>query len=160
MLESSNDESEDFADASEGDAPLSPVPTTRVEKVDVSPRHGEVPGTAAYEMRAQDAVPDEIAVVPDASPSRSPSRSQPGTPLSPGGPPVPKTIVEKVDPASPSHGEVPGTEAHAKRQADAAPDLVVKAPKSSSSEISGPTPRGQPVPKTVVTRTDTDPTRK
>lgn len=42
-----------------------PIPTTRVEKVDDKPSHGEVPGTLAYEKREEDAEPDEVEVVGD-----------------------------------------------------------------------------------------------
>ncbi|OKL56389.1 hypothetical protein UA08_08330 [Talaromyces atroroseus] len=127
-------EEDHFSDASEGRqqpqsvkssrAP-SPVPLTRVERVDDGPRHGEIPGTLAYEQRAQDAVPDVLEVVPEGSRSRSSSRA--GEPTSPGGSPVPRTIVVKVD-ETPSHGEVPGTEAYNQRQADVVPDLVLKEP--------------------------------
>jgi len=138
-LESESDEH--FSDASEGHnkhanrAPnpgdVSPIPITRVERVDVEPSYGEVPGTDAYKMRVQDAVPDEVEVVPEGNRSRSTSRVS-GTerPLTPGGTPIPKTVVEKVDPAEPSHGDVPGTHAYEVRAADAVPDVVVKVPQA------------------------------
>ncbi|KAJ4322409.1 hypothetical protein N0V94_002396 [Neodidymelliopsis sp. IMI 364377] len=138
---------EHFSDASEGrvhekglDKGLeqsraeatSPIPITRVERVDDEPAHGEVPGTAAYNMRTQDAVPDEVEIVPDGQRSRSASHvSISDRPLTPGGTPmspIPKTVVEKIDPDQPSHGDVPGTLAHQQRLADAAPDIIVKAP--------------------------------
>ncbi|CAO2657960.1 Nn.00g072200.m01.CDS01 [Neocucurbitaria sp. VM-36] len=124
---------EHFSDASEGrpgrsDA-TSPIPITRVERVDDEPAHGEVPGTDAYKMRTQDAVPDEVEIVPEGSRSRSASRvSANDRPLTPGGTPIPRTIVEKIDPDQPSYGDVPGTHAHQLRMADAEPDVVVKAP--------------------------------
>ncbi|KAJ4337709.1 hypothetical protein N0V87_004457 [Didymella glomerata] len=136
-------ENEHFSDASEGrvhekglDKGLeqsraeatSPIPITRVERVDDEPAHGEVPGTAAYNMRTQDAVPDEVEIVPDGQRSRSASRvSASDRPLTPGGTPVPKMVVERVD-DEPAHGEVPGTLAYEQRRADAAPDVIVKAP--------------------------------
>ena len=139
-------ESDDhFSSADEGtpnpyrlsaDAPSSPIPTTRVERVDDNPAHGEVPGTPAYDMRTQDAVPDEIEVVPEGQRSRSGTRSRTRTlsnlgqdsrPQTPGGSPVPKTIVERVD-DKPAHGEVDGTLAKEMRSADAAPDEVRQAP--------------------------------
>lgn len=43
----------------------SPIPKTRIEKIDSSPSHGEIPGTEAYKMREADAQPDEIAVEND-----------------------------------------------------------------------------------------------
>ncbi|KAJ5581870.1 hypothetical protein N7535_000490 [Penicillium sp. DV-2018c] len=116
----------------------SPVPRTRVERVDSSTQHGEVPGTAAFEKRAQDAVPDEMEIVPEGvhSPGHSPAGSEDQQPVSPESPPIPRTVVEKVDPGEPSHGEVPGTLAHEKRLADAVPDVVTKA---SDSEGGSPT---------------------
>ena len=87
--------------------------------------HGEVPGTAAYKLRTQDAVPDEIEVVPEGQRSRSSSRlKEEDRPFSPGGSPVPKTVVDKVESDHPSHGEVPGTAAYDLRKADAQPDEV------------------------------------
>ena len=143
--------------------PTSPVPLTRVEKVDNAPSHGEVPGTTAYSMRTQDAVPDEIEVLPEGSSSRPSSRTGGSPqPSSPGGTPIPKTRVEKVDPTSPSHGEIPGTFAHELRKADAVPDAIVKAGETSQSsdpddkEFAGG--GGSPsIPTTVVTRVDSLP---
>lgn len=127
-----------------------------------------MPGTEAYEKRGQDAVPDEIEVVPEGSRSRDPSPAgSRDRPLTPGGSPIPRTVVEKVDPESPSHGEVPGTEAYEKRQADAVPDVVTKAsddldsvlpppaadresPDSSASNASS-----QCIPETRLSRVDT-----
>jgi hypothetical protein len=137
-------DNEHFSDASEGrvqekglDKGLeqsraeatSPIPITRVERVDDEPAHGEIPGTAAYNMRTQDAVPDEVEIVPDGQRSRSASRvSVSDRPVTPGGTPIPKTVVERIDPDQPAHGEVPGTLAHQQRLADAAPDIIIKAP--------------------------------
>lgn len=126
-----------MASAPDRNGGSSPVPTTRVERVDGEPSHGEVPGTSAYDKRKSDAVPDEIEVVPDGQRSRAVSRADIGTPLTPGGTPIPKMIVEKVDPDSPSHGDVPGTDAHEKRKADAVPDLIVQAPKNAREPLQG-----------------------
>ncbi|KAF2758600.1 hypothetical protein EJ05DRAFT_500121 [Pseudovirgaria hyperparasitica] len=130
--DSSSDEH--FSDAPEQKAPIdrskgnSPIPITRVERVDDQPSHGEVPGTPAYDLRTKDAVPDEVEIVPDGLRSRSASRVLPeDRPLTPGGSPIPVTIVERVD-DEPAHGEVPGTAAHELRKMDAAPDIVLKAP--------------------------------
>jgi len=141
------EESDDhFSDASEGTPSYPPaftgrnralsIPVTRVEKVDDEPRHGEVPGTAAYNIRTQDAVPDEIEIVPDGTRSRSTSHvSESDRPVTPGGTPVPHLVVEKVDPSAPSHGDVPGTDAYDMRTADAQPDEVKQAPASSSAPL-------------------------
>jgi hypothetical protein len=143
--ESSSDEH--FSDASEGrlqqgeaarSNATSPVPVTRVERVDDQPSYGEVPGTDAYSKRTQDAVPDEVEIVPDGSRSRSASRvSSSDRPLTPGGTPIPKTVVEKLDPTAPSHGDVPGTQAFAARAADAVPDVVVKVPDAPEPKPKG-----------------------
>jgi hypothetical protein len=85
---------------------------------------------------------------------------------SPGGSIIPRTVVEKVDPSSPSHGDVPGTLAYEKRLADAAPDIVIKAPEPGKTgpaiftdEVSGKTPNPMfPIPETIITRVDSQPT--
>lgn len=171
-LDMSGDD-EHFSDALEGQQrpnsrppsplnsrPASPIPRTRVERVDDEPRHGETPGSPAYDMRRQDAVPDELEIVPEGRLSKRSSTSSLQPSLPPGGPPVPLTVVEKVDPASPSHGEVPGTAAYEQRQADAAPDIVLKAsdsytppqsfPPSQSAKATSPCP----IPETIITRAD------
>jgi len=55
----------------------------------------------------------------------------------PGGLPIPKTVVEKVEPDHPSHGEVPGTEAFAIRTQDATPDEVRTAPDITRANLEG-----------------------
>ncbi|KAJ5410276.1 uncharacterized protein N7487_004635 [Penicillium crustosum] len=154
--DSSESDEEYFSDANEDNPQLqslpqsgrtSPVPRTRVERVDSSTQHGEIPGTAAFGKREQDAVPDEIEVIPEGSHSqtRSPAGSEDQT-LSPEGSPIPRTVVEKVDPDEPSHGEVPGTLAHEQRLADAVPDVVTKV---SDSEGSPTPPTSHPTPPEV-----------
>ncbi|KAG9694664.1 hypothetical protein KCU95_g4018, partial [Aureobasidium melanogenum] len=158
------EESDDhFSDASEGTPSYPPaitgrnralsIPVTRVEKVDDEPRHGEVPGTEAYNIRSQDAVPDEIEIVPDGTRSRSTSRvSESDRPVTPGGTPVPHLVVEKVDPSAPSHGDVPGTDAYEMRTADAQPDEIKQAPASSSAPLEQTSQSELPLqPKTDTT---------
>jgi len=141
---------EHFSDASEGQVQASrneatsPIPTTRVERVDDEPAHGEVPGTDAYNKRTQDAVPDEVEIVPDGLRTRSASHvSTSDRPLTPGESPmspmspIPKTVVEKIDPDQPSYGDVPGTHAHQLRLADAEPDVIVRAPKPPQHKTEG-----------------------
>lgn len=41
------------------------IPKMVVEKVDEEPSHGEVPGTAAYDMRQADAQPDVVIQAPE-----------------------------------------------------------------------------------------------
>jgi len=158
----SSDSDDHFSDAQSGLEPTSgvtsPVPHTRVEKVDDEPSYGEDPETEAYHMREQDAVPDEIDIVPEGKHSRSTSSLELSTP---GGQPIPTTVVEKVDPEIPSYGEVPGTPAHEKRVADAVPDLVVRSGSRSRSSITrsraGSTPGDLPIPITKVERVDSAP---
>lgn len=140
----------------------SPVPRTRVEKVDDTPSHGELPGSPAYDMRKQDAVPDELEILPEGRLSKRNSSNSLRPPLSPEGTPIPLTVVEKVDPDAPSHGEIPGTAAYERRQADAAPDQVFKAldvnvPHSFSPSHSPGAVRPGPIPATIVTRADSIP---
>ncbi|KAL3472232.1 hypothetical protein BJX99DRAFT_266202 [Aspergillus californicus] len=162
----SSDE-EHFSDASEGNSPsrfrptsrasrASPVPRTRVEKLDDTPAHGDVPGTSAYEKREQDAVPDEVEVL---SHSRSPSTAgHRRRSVTPGGTRIPRTVVEKVDPAQPSYGDVPGTEAYEKRRADAVPDIVTGT-SESTSQSGSPTKSDSniPVPETLLSEVDSSP---
>ncbi|CAI7584348.1 unnamed protein product [Penicillium pancosmium] len=171
----SDSDEEHFSDASEGheqqsssphSARTSPVPRTRVERVDSNPQHGEVPGTEAYNIRDQDAVPDQVEVIPEGSPSRDPSPAGLNArPTTPGDSPIPRTMVEKVDPESPSYGEIPGTEAFEKRQADAVPDFVkstsdpesVQPPPSSEDASPDVSPPSQPIPETHISRVDSLP---
>ena len=100
-----------------------PIPVTVIEKVDpLSPSHGDVPGTAAYAMRLADAIPDAILQAPSpgqVSPTISPGASTPTIV------PIPRTVVTRVD-STPSHGEVPGTDAYKIRTEDAQPDSIEK----------------------------------
>lgn len=120
--------------------------------------HGEVPGTAAYELRTQDAVPDEVEIVPEGQQqsSRGSRGSRPSTPV---GGTVPKMVIDKIDPLSPSHGEVPGTHAHSKRMADAVPDEIRSAssPSSDISAAESPSVQASNVPTTLITRVDSQP---
>ncbi|KAE8351452.1 hypothetical protein BDV28DRAFT_149985 [Aspergillus coremiiformis] len=173
-----NSDDDHFSDASEGherarlrsDAErTSPVPRTRVEKIDDSPSHGDVPGTRAYELREHDAVPDEIEVIPEGSRSRSSSTAgQQQRPLTPGGSPIPRTIVELVDVDHPSHGNIPGTHAYETHRADAVPDIVTTAsdsdaksplhsPESNERGSSEGTTTDIDVPGTVLQRVDSLP---
>lgn len=156
----SSDSDDHFSDAQSAPSGIaSPIPHTRVEKVDDEPSYGEDPDTKAYHMREQDAVPDEIEVVPEGRKSRSSSSVGLSTP---GGQPIPMTVVEKIDPEVPAYGDVPGTEAHEKRLADAVPDLVVRSgSRSRASTITrsraGSTPGDLPIPITKVERVDSTP---
>jgi hypothetical protein len=132
VLDSSSDTDDHFSDAKSGpDEPPSPIPKTRVEKVDDEPSYGEVPGTEAYRMREEDAQPDEIAIIPDPdNPSRSRAQSY-VRPPTPGGHPIPKTLVEET-PDSP--GSVTHPEVEKKHRADPPPDLVLKAGRETATE--------------------------
>ncbi|RFU79111.1 hypothetical protein TARUN_3120 [Trichoderma arundinaceum] len=120
QLAEASDSEDQFTDAQS--APTSPgvsspVPKTRVEKVDNEPSYGEVPGTAAYAQREQDAEPDEIAMIPESAAESSPS---PSTPLEPAS--IPVTMVEE------SVGEYPGQHTPLeleKHKVDATPDIIM-----------------------------------
>lgn len=121
-----------------------------------------MPGTAAYKMREQDAVPDDLEIIPDGSQSRPKSAtSSQDSPASPRDIPIPIMVVEKVDPNTPSHGDVPGTAAHSKRQADAVPDVVLQAPQRDKTAASDDRGDGIspdiPIPTTVITKVDSKP---
>lgn len=90
----------------------------------------------------------------------------PDQPLTPVGTPIPRTMVEKIDPEEPSYGEIPGTEAYEKRQADAVPDIVSKTSESESTTVS-PSPdtnsesqSSQSIPETKISRVDTMPSEE
>lgn len=114
-----------------------------------------MPGTDAYNKRTQDAVPDEVGIVGDV----------PSRPTTPGGLDIPITVVEKVDPAWPSKGDIPGTPAYAKRELDSVPDMIYKASETgiSSRDISptrsrsSSTPGDLPIPITKVSKIDDKP---
>ncbi|EXJ59620.1 hypothetical protein A1O7_03766 [Cladophialophora yegresii CBS 114405] len=169
-LSSEGEDDEHFSDASEGQkrpsrpvTPASPVPRTRIEKVDDQPSHGEVPGTPAYEKRIADAVPDEVEILPESQGRLSKRSSQYlEPPTTPGGTLIPRTVVEKVDPESPSYGEVPKTSGYLQRQMDAVPDVIVKTPEPgrkplfSEGEGRSRSTSDIPVPETVITRVDSN----
>ena len=93
-------------------------------------------------MRTEDAQPDEIAVIPgDEGAKMSPPIDRPTTP---GGHPIPKTVVEKVDSSFPSHLQ---------RGADAEPDMVVKFGETSTGGAAG----DLPMPTTRVEKVDSRP---
>ncbi|RMD39277.1 hypothetical protein DV735_g5853, partial [Chaetothyriales sp. CBS 134920] len=154
-----------FSDASEGRrktsrpvTPTSPVPKTRVERVDDEPAYGEVPGTPAYKTRAQDAVPDEVEIVPEGRVSKRASQIM--EPVSPGGTVIPRTVVEKVDPEETGYGDEPGSTAYRHRSADSVPDAIIKTATSDTRrafalEESSATERpSTPIPNTVITPVD------
>ena len=110
---------------------------------------------AAFKKREQDAVSD-------GSDSRPPSTTGQQEKLaSLKDIPIPKMVVEKVDPTSPSHGDVPGTAAHAKRQADAVPDVILRAPEPGETSVvkdrGGNISPDVAIPTTVITRVDSNP---
>ncbi|KAI6772530.1 hypothetical protein HG530_003488 [Fusarium avenaceum] len=111
-------ESDDqFTDAASGSGSpkiSSPIPKTRVEKVDDEPSHGEVPGTEAYEMRGQDAMPDEIALAPEATASQD---APPKPELKP------PTITVEESPGGRNRSY--SIQYEQMRKADASPDILL-----------------------------------
>ncbi|KAL2271303.1 hypothetical protein VTJ83DRAFT_674 [Remersonia thermophila] len=127
-LAESSDSEEHYSDAKSGPTSsgrASPIPKTRVERVDDKPAYGEVPGTEAYRLREGDAVPDEIAIIPDPSDPTPPEPEPEPVPRSPtpGGHPIPKTVVEETPDTEGSVTHHPKRE---RRLSDAHPDVIVK----------------------------------
>lgn len=121
-----------------------------------------MPDTAAYHMREKDAVPDEVAVIPERQDSCFDAASNNHLPSpSPGGHSIPMTIVEDADPSSPSHGDDPRTLPHEIFTADAVPDLVFRTGEQSQSfstrSRSSSTPGDLPIPLTKVEKIDSKP---
>ena len=112
-------------------------------------------------MRTQDAVPDEVELIPEGRSSRRASRvDEHQRSESTGGSPVPRTVVERLDTDSPGHGQIPGTTAYETHKADAVPDEIHKAERSetgSASEPSSASSEEVPVPTTMITRVDSKP---
>jgi hypothetical protein len=125
-LAEASDSEEHYSDAQSGPMSprraTSPIPKTRVEKIDDKPAYGEVPGTQAYRLREGDAEPDEIAIIPDPNSPPEPEQTSPSP--TPGGRPIPKTVVEETPDVE---GSVTHAENRQRRKSDAQPDLVVKA---------------------------------
>lgn len=106
----------------------SPIPHTVVEKVDPNmPSHGEVPGTAAYQQRKADAVPDLVMKMPEDGGSRSPSINTRSSRSGSDDTPVPETLLSRVD-SLPSEAES-GVRAHRRSPSDALPDSTERIPK-------------------------------
>jgi len=125
-LAEASDSEEHYSDAQSGpvsSARASPIPKTRVERVDDKPAYGEVPGTQAYRLREGDAAPDEIAIIPDANTDTPSEAERPPRSPTPGGHPIPKTVVEETPDGE---GSVTHPENRQRRKSDAHPDLVVK----------------------------------
>ncbi|KAG6320231.1 hypothetical protein E4U22_003580 [Claviceps purpurea] len=141
----SSDSEDQFTDAQSNPMTprhfTTPIPKTRVEKVDSIPSHGEVPGTEAHRQREADAQPDEITVLDHLEDHLEEAST-----------PIPKTRVEKVD-SNPSYGEVPGTEAHKQREADAQPDEIAVLGDTEEHLEEASTP----IPKTRVEKVDSNP---
>ena len=103
-------------------------------------------------------MPDELEIIPEGRSHHKPTTSNPDLAQSPRSN-IPKTVVDKVEPSSPSHGEVPRTSAHAKRMADAVPDLVrpVGSPRNAEDKAPSGAPSDISIPTTIVTKVDSKP---
>lgn len=111
----------------------SPVPKTRVEKVDDEPAHGEVPGTDAHSMRQADAKPDEISVPQEGKEEEEEEEEDSESSRSIQSDNAPVTVVEEAPGPVAPHS----TEFENKRRADTTPDVVVESngdSKDSDSE--------------------------
>ena len=105
-------------------------------------------------MRAQDAMPDELEVIPECR-EKGTGVGEQDQARSPGTASIPKTIVEMIGSTPPSHSDVHGTAAHSNRRADAVPNIIMHAsrPEQGVSDSSDE----MPIPKTVVTKVDEAP---
>lgn len=115
-----------------------------MERVDHEASYGEVPGTAAYDQRSEDARPDEVAFVEDSAAAADPV---PRTLT-----PIPQTVLEEVPP-SPIRGHARKPSTPKNHPADAQPDRVVHIPDSGPAsaaeeegDVSGTRPRSPTFP--------------
>ena len=101
-----------------------------------------MPGTDAYRKREGDAEPDEIAVIPDKLALATEGKKSP----TPGGQPIPMTVVQEAPGSTGPHSE----EFEKRRRADAPPDLVLKpdgkaeGAGASTGSLDSATDRGAP----------------
>lgn len=113
-------------------------------------------------MRTQDAVPDELEIIPEGGGNKSTPQARDQVQATISAAAIPKTVVQKVAPASPSYGEIPGTPAHSIRMVDAVPDTIVQAPDPCDNPNLSSSPQNilneTPIPKTVITKVDSGPT--
>ncbi|POS84969.1 hypothetical protein EPUL_002444 [Erysiphe pulchra] len=147
----SSDSDDHFSDAQSG---LEQV-TSNNSLFSAQSNHNERPETTVQNLHDHEIAPDQNSI-PIELGSESPKLIRNFSF------PIPITIVEKIDPSSLSHGEVPGTEAHEIRAADAAPDLVVKVTSGHTRPWSNraravSTPGDRPIPITRVERIDRRP---
>lgn len=133
----------------------SPIPITRVERVDHEASYGEVPGTAAYDTRAEDARPDEVAFIEEDQKPEIPA-SPISRPLTPGGQPIPRTVLEEA-PRSPVLGALRRNSTPRTHSGDALPDLVVHTPELENTSPTATSPGGLPIPSTRVEKVDSVP---
>lgn len=133
-----------------------------VEQPEIAPNHGGKLSIDTHHERAADALVERVGRMAEDD-ERMASNSVSSRPTTPGGYPIPITVVEKVDPSTPSYGEIPGTLAHELRKADAVPDLVLKTgtgrstPVQNSRSRASSTPGDLPIPITKVEKVDMRP---
>lgn len=108
-------------------------------------------------MRAQDAVPDEVEIIPEDG-GKEMNISGQDKPMAPGGIPIPKTVVEKIDSTNPGHEHIHGAAAHSSRRADAVPNEIIQVSEPEQGVMDQPSSivwsDETPIPKTVVTKVD------
>ncbi|OAF58683.1 hypothetical protein VC83_05169 [Pseudogymnoascus destructans] len=152
----SSDSDDHFSDARSDRAAYSrtasPIPTTRVERVDHEASYGEVPGTAAYDQRSEDARPDEVAFVE----KKSSSATDPVPRLLT---PIPQTVLEEAPP-SPIRGHAHKPSTPKVYPADAQPDRIIHTPDSGATsaeeeggDVSGTRPRSPTSPSAPKSET-------
>ena len=90
-----------------------------------------MPGTEAYRIQSQDAMPDEVEVTSRGRTDCSVRLSD----ATPGGAPIPTTVLEKVVPSQGDHDHVPGVATLERRRVDARPDRVTEVPDAMEPDI-------------------------
>lgn len=104
----------------------------------LDPSYGEVPGTEAWLKRAEDAEPDEIALVPDErEQARLAVLHAAAEARQAKSPPVPITVVQETEDVAGSTTHKPSAEWAAHHAADAPPDLVLPPPSHAATGSDG-----------------------
>lgn len=145
-LTETSDSEDHFSDAKSAPmspAPGSPIPRTRVEKVNHEPSHGEVPGTEAHRIREEDAKPDEIGQAPDST-VPSPQQASPASATPSEASEPPKTVVNESAGSTEPHTEEFKERIEDAHKADASPDVITQEDDEAESEKESGSPAESP----------------
>jgi hypothetical protein len=143
---SETDDDDHFSDASEGRSKgtlsgnRSPVAPTQIGTGKSSTSVSETQGIDVRSKRAADTTTDEVEVISERGVDE-PGASDVERSLTPGGQPIPRTMVEKIDPSSPRHHEMSGMRAYEVQQAS---DLSIPITRASKLD---PAPNHDGIPR-------------